>query len=159
MGREYVLAPAGLGSAALRLRPEFAIQPTSEWAAAQAAGLGAQRRNAPEAGLSKLHNVTDGRSDRRLGERSSTLTIAVGGSLVTVRTPRRGEPPPPLCAGAKGLFPMPRRYKARNNSTARLSVDADRFRADLERARRLGLFDRSASCGSGVWSREELCPF
>ena len=109
--------------------------------------------------MSKLHNVTDGRSDRRLGERSSTLTIAVGGSLVTVRTPRRGEPPPPLCAGAKGLFPMPRRYKARNNSTARLIVDADRFRADLERARRLGLFDRSASCGSGVWSREELCPF
>jgi len=58
-------------------------------------------REAPGAGLSKLHNVTEGKSDRRLGERSSTLTIAVGGSLVTVRTPRRGDPPPPPKALAK----------------------------------------------------------
>jgi hypothetical protein len=222
--------------------------------------------------LSKLHNVTDGRSDLRLGERSSTLTTAVGGSLVTVRTPRRGELPPPpkgtakreaitewssksrmalkcalaklkrdalgqalfltltypgefpapddhavyknhlrvfnqalarafgasglwklefqtrgaahfhlivfglngqdiealrewgfkaddqwvpegavswhWCAGAKGLFPMPRRYRARNNATARLIVDPDRFRVDVERARGLGLFDRPG-CEAG----------
>jgi len=39
MGRDYVFAPAGQGSANPHLRPEFAIQPSLEWAAARAASV------------------------------------------------------------------------------------------------------------------------
>jgi hypothetical protein len=53
-----------------------------------------------------------------------------------------------LVRGAKGLFPMLRRDQARNNSTARLIVDADRFRAEVERARGLGLCGHPA-CEAG----------
>jgi hypothetical protein len=137
----------------------------------------------------------------------------VGGSLVTVRTPRRGEPPPPPKGTAKreaitewsaksrmalkialaklkrdalgqavfltltypGEFPAPDdhavyknhlrvfnqalpvcpmestdltdREGIGNNATARLIVDADRFRADVERARGLGLFGQPLPSG------------